>query len=69
MTSKAANGRVTVTCIISHHSPFCRAPDGTCLLVCSADCKMRLYNLPSELYSGPSDHQLPDMVSRSTATR
>ena len=40
----------------------CRAPDGTCLLVASADCKMRLYNLPSELYSGPTDHQLPEMV-------
>jgi WD40 repeat protein len=37
------------------------APDGTCLLVASADCKMRLYNLPSELYSGPTDHQLPEM--------
>ena len=40
----------------------CRAPDGTCLLVCSADCKMRIFNLPSELYSGPIQEQLPDMV-------
>ena len=42
---------------------FCRAPDGTCLLVASADCKIRLYNLPSELYLGPIDHQLPEMVN------
>lgn len=39
-----------------------RAPDGTCLLVASADCKVRLYNLPSELYSGPVNTQLPEMV-------
>ena len=44
----------------------CRAPDGTCLLVCSADCKMRIFNLPSQLYSGPIQQQLPDnMVSHS----
>lgn len=41
--------------------PF-RAPDGTCLLVASADSKVRLFNLPSELYSGPVSTQLPEMV-------
>ena len=39
-----------------------RAPDGTCLLASSADCKLRLFNLPTELYSGPVETQLPDMV-------
>jgi len=41
-----------------------RAPDGTCLLTCSDDNKMRLYNLPTELYSGVVDG-LPEMVSQS----
>lgn len=30
---------------------FCRAPDGSCLLTCNNDNKMRLYNLPTELSS------------------
>lgn len=46
---------------LMQHVPF-RAPDGTCLLVASADCKVRLYNLPSELYAGPVSTQLPEMV-------
>ena len=50
-----------------HHMVYCsctcRAPDGTCLLVSSADCKLRLFNLPTELYSGPVEQQLPEMVS------
>ncbi|CAI8004863.1 Telomerase Cajal body protein 1 [Geodia barretti] len=37
------------------------APDGTCLLVSSADNKLRLFNLPTELYSGPVEQQLPEM--------
>ena len=41
---------------------LCRAPDGTCLLVCSSDNKVRLYNLPLELYSGPGASQLLEMV-------
>ena len=38
-----------------------RSPDGTCLLTCSDDNKMRLYNLPTELYSGVVEG-LPEMV-------
>lgn len=41
----------------------CRSPDGTCVLVCSNDNRMRLYNLPVELYSGVVKG-LPDMVSQ-----
>ena len=41
----------------------CRAPDGSCLVVSSADNNLRLFNLPMELYSGPVTDQLPDLVS------
>eukprot|EP00731_Ephydatia_muelleri_P001230 Em0001g1230a len=41
------------------------APDGTCVLVCSNDNKLRLYNLPVELYSGVVKG-LPDMDSALT---
>lgn len=36
---------------IFHGQPLSRAPDGSCLLTCSNDNKMRLFNLPTELYS------------------
>ena len=39
-----------------------RAPDGTCLLSCSEDKRMRLHNLPAELYSGVVDG-LSEVVS------
>ena len=43
--------------------PLHRAPDGTCLLSCSNDNMMRLYNLPTQLYSDPGSTQdLPEMV-------
>ena len=42
---------------------YCRAPDGSCLLSCSNDNIMRLYNLPGQLYSDPgSTEDLPEMV-------
>jgi hypothetical protein len=42
---------------------YCRAPDGSCLLSCSNDNIMRLYNLPAPLYSDPgSTEDLPEMV-------
>ena len=28
-----------------------RSPDGSCILACSNDCSMRLFNLPTELYT------------------
>ena len=41
-----------------------RSPDGTCLLTCSNDNKLRLFNLPEVLYSKlPDDDQLLEIVS------
>ena len=40
-----------------------RSPDGTCLLTCSDDDVMRLYNLPTELYQSGATEKLPEIVS------
>ena len=41
----------------------CRSPDGTCVLCCSNDNIMRLYNLPSQLYSDATKAEnLSEMV-------
>ncbi|XP_014488078.1 PREDICTED: telomerase Cajal body protein 1 [Dinoponera quadriceps] len=44
------------------------SPDGTCLLVPSDDCRMRIYELPRELYSGkiPSDFAWTNFASALT---
>ena len=52
---------IQVSCCILSPQFTNRAPDGTCVLVCSNDNKLRLYNLPVELYSGVVKG-LPDMV-------
>jgi len=47
----------------------CRwSPDGTCLLIPSEDFKIRIYELPKELYSGkvPSDFMQTDFTSALT---
>lgn len=54
---------IQVSCCILSPQFTNRAPDGTCVLVCSNDNKLRLYNLPVELYSGVVKG-LPDMVCR-----
>ena len=43
---------------------FFRAPDGSCILTCSNDNKMRLFNLPAELCSPnkPNAQELPELV-------
>lgn len=40
-----------------------RAPDGSCILTNSADNVLRVYNLPSEIYSYNWD-SLPEMVNK-----
>ncbi|XP_064403801.1 telomerase Cajal body protein 1-like isoform X3 [Halichondria panicea] len=38
------------------------SPDGTCLLTCSDDDVMRLYNLPTELYQSGATEKLPEIT-------
>jgi hypothetical protein len=52
------------TCIISFVFLILRSPDGTCILTCSDDNMLRLFNLPIELYSDFNTCDiLPEMVS------
>lgn len=54
----SATKEYTPTNLYENFTKGCQwSPDGTCLLVPSEDCRIRIYELPRELYSGsvPSD--------------
>ena len=41
-------------CVSTCDAPWCRSPDGLCLLTCSDDNVLRLFNTPPEYYTGAS---------------